>query len=301
MQAYANPTRFLAIQATLQPWLWGATALLFAVGLYLALVQAPADYQQGETVRIMYVHVPAAWMALFVYTLMAIASIVAIVFRHPLADVAAKSAAPIGAAFTFLALATGALWGKPMWGAWWVWDARITSMFVLLLLYLGYMAVWQAIEERGTGGAHRGHRRHRRVHQRADHQVLGGLVEHAAPAGERAAAGWARHPCLDAGAADRHGAGLCGALHGAAYAGDPHRGDGAPGPADRACRGRRGVIDGFRRQSRRFRPRGLWIVGTRARRRGGDRGAAAPPGGAAPRRAAGQRRAAPAPGNGASA
>jgi heme exporter protein C len=150
MQAYANPTRFLAIQATLQPWLWGATALLFAAGLYLALVQAPVDYQQGETVRIMYVHVPAAWMALFVYTLMAAASIVAIVFRHPLADVAAKSAAPLGAAFTFLALATGALWGKPMWGAWWVWDARITSMFVLLLLYLGYMAVWQAIEERGT-------------------------------------------------------------------------------------------------------------------------------------------------------
>jgi heme exporter protein C len=148
MQVLANPTRFLAIQTTVQPWLWGATVALFAVGLYLALVQSPVDYQQGETVRIMYVHVPAAWMALFVYTLMAIASIVAIVFRHPLADVAAKAAAPIGAAFTFLALATGALWGKPMWGAWWVWDARITSMFVLLLLYLGYMAIWQAIEER---------------------------------------------------------------------------------------------------------------------------------------------------------
>jgi len=148
MQALANPTRFLAIQATVQPWLWAATVVLLAAGFYLALVQAPADYQQGETVRIMFVHVPAAWMALFVYSLMAAASIVAIVFRHPLADVAAKSAAPIGAAFTFLALATGALWGKPMWGAWWVWDARITSMFVLLLLYLGYMAVWQAIEER---------------------------------------------------------------------------------------------------------------------------------------------------------
>jgi heme exporter protein C len=147
MQALANPTRFLAIQATVQPWLWAATVVLLAAGFYLALVQAPADYQQGETVRIMFVHVPAAWMALFVYSLMAAASVVAIVFRHPLADVAAKTAAPIGAAFTFLALATGALWGKPMWGAWWVWDARITSMFVLLLLYLGYMAVWQAIEE----------------------------------------------------------------------------------------------------------------------------------------------------------
>ena len=147
MQALANPTRFLAVQATLQPWLWAATVALFAAGLYLALARAPADYQQGETVRIMYVHVPAAWMALFVYSLMAAASIVAIVFRHPLADVAAKAAAPIGAVFTVLALATGALWGKPMWGAWWVWDARITSMFVLLLLYLGYIAVWQAVEE----------------------------------------------------------------------------------------------------------------------------------------------------------
>ena len=147
MQALANPTRFLAVQSALQPWLWAAAAALLAAGLYLGLVAAPADYQQGETVRIMFVHVPAAWMALFVYTLMAGASIVALIFRHPLADVAAKAAAPLGAAFTFLALATGALWGKPMWGAWWVWDARITSMFVLLLLYLGYIAVWQAIEE----------------------------------------------------------------------------------------------------------------------------------------------------------
>ena len=120
---------------------------LFAVGLYGALVASPADYQQGETVRIMYVHVPAAWMALFVYTVMALASAIAVIFRHPLADVAAKTAAPIGAVFCFLALATGSLWGKPMWGAWWVWDARLTSMFVLLLLYIGYMAIWAAIEE----------------------------------------------------------------------------------------------------------------------------------------------------------
>src|SRR5690606_3911327 len=98
--------------------------VLFAIGLYLALVTSPADYQQGETVRIMYVHVPAAWMALMVYTIMALASAVAIIFRHPLADVAAHTAAPIGAAFCFLALVTGSLWGKPMWGAWWVWDAR---------------------------------------------------------------------------------------------------------------------------------------------------------------------------------
>jgi heme exporter protein C len=149
MQALANPTRFLAIQSTVQPWLWAATVLLFAVGLYLGLVKAPADYQQGETVRIMFIHVPAAWLALSVYTLMALASVIAIVFRHPLADVAAKSAAPIGATFTLLALATGSIWGKPTWGTWWVWDARLASMFVLFLLYLGYIAVWQAIDEWG--------------------------------------------------------------------------------------------------------------------------------------------------------
>jgi heme exporter protein C len=95
----------------------------------------------------MFVHVPAAWLAMLVYTVMALASAVAIIFRHPLADVAAKTAAPIGAVFCFLALATGSLWGKPMWGAWWVWDARLTSMFVLFLLYVGYIAIWQAIEE----------------------------------------------------------------------------------------------------------------------------------------------------------
>ncbi len=147
MQKYANPTRFMALSSAVLPWVTGATVVLFAAGLYLSLVAAPADYQQGETVRIMFVHVPAAWMALFVYSVMAAASVVALIWRHPLADVAAKSAAPIGACFTFLALATGSLWGKPMWGAWWVWDARLTSVLILFLLYLGYMAVWQTIEE----------------------------------------------------------------------------------------------------------------------------------------------------------
>jgi heme exporter protein C len=149
MQQFANPTRFLKMANAALPYVWAVTALLFAIGLYGALLSAPADYQQGETVRIMFVHVPAAWMALFVYTVMALASALAIVFRHPLADVAAKAAAPIGAVFCFLALATGSLWGKPMWGAWWVWDARLTSMFVLMLLYVGYIAIWQAIEEPG--------------------------------------------------------------------------------------------------------------------------------------------------------
>ncbi len=147
MQQFANPTRFLQLANMALPTIWAVTIILFVIGLYGALVSAPPDYQQGETVRIMFVHVPAAWLAMLVYTVMALASAVAIIFRHPLADVAAKTAAPIGAVFCFLALATGSLWGKPMWGAWWVWDARLTSMFVLFLLYVGYIAIWQAIEE----------------------------------------------------------------------------------------------------------------------------------------------------------
>jgi heme exporter protein C len=147
MQYLANPARFLALANATLPYVWSAALVLLAVGLYGALVTAPADYQQGETVRIMFVHVPAAWMALLVYTAMALASGAALVFRHPLADAAAKTAAPIGAVFCFLALATGSLWGKPMWGAWWVWDARLTAMFVQFLLYAGYIAVWQAIDD----------------------------------------------------------------------------------------------------------------------------------------------------------
>jgi heme exporter protein C len=147
MQFLANPARFMSFSAWAAPLCLALALALFAIGLPWALFFSPADYQQGETVRIMYVHVPAAWMALMVYSLMALASAIAIIFRHPLADVAAKTAAPIGAAFCFLALLTGSLWGKPMWGTWWVWDARLTSMFVLFLLYLGYMAVWRTIEE----------------------------------------------------------------------------------------------------------------------------------------------------------
>jgi len=147
IEKFANPTRFLRLQEAVQPWVTIITVLLFAAGLYFALVKAPADYQQGETVRIMFVHVPAAWGATMVYMFMAISSAIGIIFRHPLADLSAKAAAPIGAVFTFLALVTGALWGKPMWGTYWVWDARLTSFFVLFLLYLGYIAVWQAIDD----------------------------------------------------------------------------------------------------------------------------------------------------------
>ncbi len=145
----ANPTRFLAFAGKVQPWLIAATAILLAAGLYLAFFASPPDYQQGDAVRIMYIHVPSAWLSMFGYGLMAIAALGTLVWRHPLADVTAKSAAPIGAAFTFLALLTGSLWGKPMWGTYWVWDARLTSELVLLLMYLGLIALWQAVEDPG--------------------------------------------------------------------------------------------------------------------------------------------------------
>lgn len=142
-----NPRRFAGLADAAVPWLAGATALTFAVGLYLGLFASPEDYQQGSTVRIMYVHVPAAWMALFTYVVMASSAIGTLVFRHPLADVSAKSAAPIGAVFTLLALATGSVWGKPMWGAWWVWDARLTSMLILFFMYMGLIALWRAVDD----------------------------------------------------------------------------------------------------------------------------------------------------------
>jgi len=148
---FANPTRFLRLAAVLQPWMAGLTIVLGGAGLYLGLLSSPADYQQGESVRIMYVHVPAAWMAMFVYTGMAVSAAVGLIWKHPLAEVIAKSSAPIGACFTFLALFTGALWGKPMWGAWWVWDARLTSMLVLFFLYLGYMALNEAFDDPSRG------------------------------------------------------------------------------------------------------------------------------------------------------
>ena len=146
MLRYANPTKFLALSRTLRPWLAGATVLLLASGLALGL-SVPPDYQQGETVKLMFVHVPAAWTAMMAYGLMAAASLVGLVWRHPLADQAAKAAAPLGAVFTALGLATGSLWGRPMWGAWWVWDGRLTSFLLLLFLYLGYIALWNAIED----------------------------------------------------------------------------------------------------------------------------------------------------------
>ena len=143
----ANPTRFMSLSGTLLPWVGGLAALLMAAGLSMVWFTAPADYQQGETVKIMYIHVPAAWLSLFFYVIMASSALGTLVWRHPLADVSAKAAAPLGAAFTLLALVTGSFWGKPMWGTWWVWDARLTSVFILFLMYLGLIALNRAMDD----------------------------------------------------------------------------------------------------------------------------------------------------------
>jgi heme exporter protein C len=147
----ANPTRFLTLAERLMPWLAGLTACTFVVGLILAN-GAPDDYQQGATVKIMFIHVPSAWLCMGVWTLMSIAALGTLVWRHPLADVAAKSAAPIGAAFTALCLVTGMLWGRPMWGTYWVWDARLTSVLVLFLMYLGVIALWRTVDDPARAG-----------------------------------------------------------------------------------------------------------------------------------------------------
>ena len=147
----ANPDRFMAFSRWAAPLLGAVAALLLLAGLSLGFA-APEDYQQGDTVRIMFIHVPAAWLGMFAYLCLGIASFLTLVFRHALADAAAKAAAPLGAAFTLLALVTGSLWGRPMWGTWWVWDARLTSVLALFLLYLGYMALRSAIDDETRGG-----------------------------------------------------------------------------------------------------------------------------------------------------
>ena len=151
MHRFANPNQFLRIANPLLPWVGWLAALCIAAGLYLGLFEAPPDYQQGETVRIMYVHVPAAWMALFCYATMAIASAMALIWRHPLGFLIAKASAPIGACFTGICLATGSLWGKPMWGTWWEWDARMTCVLILFFLYVGYLALGDAFDDTTRG------------------------------------------------------------------------------------------------------------------------------------------------------
>ena len=148
----ANPTRFMRLADLLIVPMSALAALLLAAGLYLGLLASPPDYQQGETVRIMYVHVPAAWLATLGYVALGLCGLFYIVWRHPLADVALRAMAPAGAMFAFLTLVTGAFWGKPMWGAWWVWDARLTSMLILFFFYLGVIALANGFDrpERGS-------------------------------------------------------------------------------------------------------------------------------------------------------
>ena len=148
----ANPTRFSRIAAVAEPAAWCVFAASLAAGLYLAFLASPPDYQQGETVRIMYVHVPAAWMALAGYLAMAVAAFFFLVWRHPLADIGARAMAVPGIGFALICLATGSFWGKPMWGTWWAWDARLTSMLVLFLLYAGYIALANGFDRRDRGG-----------------------------------------------------------------------------------------------------------------------------------------------------
>ncbi|WGF90682.1 heme ABC transporter permease [Marinivivus vitaminiproducens] len=151
LQGLSNPLRFQRVADAVLPWAAGGCAIAMLLGLYLGLVWAPVDYQQGDAYRIMFVHVPAAWMAMFVYGAIALMSLIGFVWRHPLAEVAARASAPIGACFTAIALFTGSVWGKPMWGTFWVWDARLTSVLLLFFLYLGYIALHDAFEDPNRG------------------------------------------------------------------------------------------------------------------------------------------------------
>ncbi|MFE8069538.1 heme ABC transporter permease [Marinobacteraceae bacterium S3BR75-40.1] len=147
-----SPRWFYGIAGRFGPWLGGASALLMVIGVVWGLAFAPADYYQGNSYRIIFIHVPSAFLAQSCYVFMAVAGIVTLVWRMKLADVFVKAAAPIGASMTFLSLITGAIWGKPTWGTWWVWDARLTSMLILLFLYFGILALQAAIEDRQTAG-----------------------------------------------------------------------------------------------------------------------------------------------------
>ncbi|MFA5949298.1 MAG: heme ABC transporter permease CcmC [Hyphomicrobium sp.] len=152
IQRLANPTRFLELSKAVLPWISGGAFLFIVYAMYLVWFVAPPDYQQGQTVKIMYIHVPAAWLAMMGYAFIAASSFGLLVFRHPLADVSAKAAAPIGAAFTLAALITGSLWGKPMWGTYWVWDARLTSVLLLFFLYLGLIALRSSLDDEALAG-----------------------------------------------------------------------------------------------------------------------------------------------------
>jgi len=151
LHRFANPGRFLRATGRLMPWLWGLSLAVLLPAAGWALLVSPADWQQGETVRIMYVHVPMAWLAMGGYAGLAVASLLGLVWKHPLADMAARELSPVGAVVTALCLATGSLWGRPMWGTWWAWDARMTSVLVLFFLWVGHAALTRAFEEEERG------------------------------------------------------------------------------------------------------------------------------------------------------
>ena len=151
IQQFGSPKYFYDISLVVSKWIGVICLICFIAGLYGGLVIAPPDYQQGDSYRIIYIHVPASWMSLFVYMILAISGAITLIWRIKIADFVARSSAVIGASFTFLALATGAIWGKPMWGTYWVWDARLTSELILLFLYLGYIALQSTFEDRRVG------------------------------------------------------------------------------------------------------------------------------------------------------
>jgi heme exporter protein C len=147
---YANPVKFLGLSARVQPFLWAAAAVCMVVGLVWGFFVTPDDYRQGSTVKIIYLHVPAALMAINAWFMMLVASLIWLIRRHHVSALAAKAAAPVGITMTLIALVTGAIWGQPMWGTWWAWDPRLTSFLILFLFYLGYIALWEAVEDPDT-------------------------------------------------------------------------------------------------------------------------------------------------------
>ncbi|MCE3231944.1 MAG: cycZ [Rickettsiaceae bacterium] len=152
MHKYFNPGKFTKMADKILPFSAVLTVILLALGLYYALFASPADYQQGEYVRIMYIHVPSAWMSMMIYSFIASFGAAGLIWRNPLSHMVAISAAPIGAAFTLICLVTGSMWGKPIWGTWWVWDARLTSVLILFFFYLGYMGLYNAYDDKERAG-----------------------------------------------------------------------------------------------------------------------------------------------------
>ncbi len=148
--SYANPVRFLALSARVQPFFWAAAAVSLVVGLLWGFFGTPDDFRQGSTVKIIYLHVPSALMAINAWFMMLVASLIWLIRRHHVSALAAKAAAPVGVVMTLIALVTGAIWGQPMWGTWWAWDPRLTSFLILFLFYLGYIALWEAVEDPDT-------------------------------------------------------------------------------------------------------------------------------------------------------